>query len=104
MNLDHDDLRVAARSQAMNKKVIYPHHSARNSTRDVNHLQIIVLDNVTHASRGMHSKEKCKANKRVMKHSNKLSETRWPLKLIPSRPLQVSMTRLSTGSVKKPLP
>ena len=37
----------------MTKKVICPCHSVRNSARDINCLQMIVLENMTHTSRGM---------------------------------------------------
>ena len=32
---------------------MHPHHSTRNNARGVNYLQMIVLENVTHTSRGM---------------------------------------------------
>ena len=81
MELEHNDLRVAACGQAMTKKVIRPHHSARKNIRSIIHLQVAILENKAHALEGMLPKEEQQPNKRAIKHSNKSSETRWSLKL-----------------------
>ena len=87
----------------MTKIATHPCHSVRNNARGISHLQVIILENMMHVSRGTHPKEGCQSRRKVIKHSNKSSKTMWPLMLIQSRPLQVLMTRLSIGNGRRPL-